>query len=571
MGTSEPQAAARGNQAMKFAAGAIVLAAITILLMPTPEGMLPEGKRLIAVTILMAGLWVTQAIPLAATSLLPLVLFPVLGIQTAKEVSSSYINDNVFLYLGGFIIALGIERWHLHRRIALNVVRVVGVSPKRLVLGFLLATAGLSMWISNTATTMLMLPIALALLKTLDDEQSRNAAATGADARPDLLSKRLAVPLLLAIAYAASIGGLTTIIGTPTNNQAVGNYRKLFVAPVTADMKRDSGDAATVGQRYGEEGAVAENARRSQLDISVAQWMLACVPIGAIYLFVTWFVLTFRLPGSTSHDVTMKAELAKRLRGLGKATFAERMMLAVFVSTAVLWVFRQPLVIGTTTILPGWSGLVAGWFRFLGVNAEGENFAVTAASFINDSTVSMFVAVLLFCLPSGTRDCEGRSVPLMDWKTASGLPWDIMLLFGGGFALAGAFGSTQLSQWLGDVLQGPLQGKPIWLVIAIVCLLMTFLTEFTSNVATINILMPTLCAICVALKIDPRMLVVPATLATSCAFMLPIATPPHAIVFGSGRIKVADMVAYGILLNLMGVPILTAGTYLFIKPLMGIP
>ncbi|MFY9256413.1 MAG: SLC13 family permease, partial [Fuerstiella sp.] len=347
MGTSEPQAAARGNQAMKFAAGAIVLAAITILLMPTPEGMLPEGKRLIAVTILMAGLWVTQAIPLAATSLLPLVLFPVLGIQTAKEVSSSYINDNVFLYLGGFIIALGIERWHLHRRIALNVVRVVGVSPKRLVLGFLLATAGLSMWISNTATTLLMLPIALALLKTLDDEQSRNAAATGADARPDLLSKRLAVPLLLAIAYAASIGGLTTIIGTPTNNQAVGNYRKLFVAPVTADMKRDSGDAATVGQRYGEEGAVAENARRSQLDISVAQWMLACVPIGAIYLFVTWFVLTFRLPGSTSHDVTMKAELAKRLRGLGKATFAERMMLAVFVSTAVLWVFRQPLVIGT--------------------------------------------------------------------------------------------------------------------------------------------------------------------------------------------------------------------------------
>ena len=299
--------------------------------------------------------------------------------------------------------------------------------------------------------------------------------------------------------------------------------------------------------------------------------MLACVPIGAIYLAVTWFVLTRKLPHSTDHDHTLRLELRKRLSSLGKPTFAELMMLMVFVLTAMLWVFRQPLVIGVTTVLPGWSSLAVSWFQFLGVSGPGEDFASTAGSFINDSTVSMLMAVLLFCLPSGTRDSVGRSVPLMDWKTASQLPWDIMLLFGGGFALAGAFGSTQLSEWLGSVLQGPLQGKPTWMVIATICLLMTFLTEFTSNVATVSTLMPTLCAICVALDVDPRLLVVPATLATSCAFMLPIATPPNAIVFGSGRIQVGDMVKYGVLLNIIGVPILTAGTYLFIKPLMGIP
>ncbi len=543
----------------------IVAAFAIILALPTPDGMLPEGKRLIAVTILMAGLWVTQAIPLAATSLLPLALFPVLGIQTAKDVSGAYINDNVFLYLGGFIIALGIERWNLHRRIALNIVRVVGVSPKRLVLGFLLATGGLSMWISNTASTLLMLPIALALLKTLDDEQSGvSGGEPSSDGMPgaELISTRLAVPLLLAIAYSSSIGGLTTIIGTPTNNQAVGIYREQFVKPLQLEV----GDSAGIDAPDG-----IQETNRSNMDISVAQWMLACVPIGAIYLAITWCVLTFRLPKKTEHDGALRAELRKRLVGLGKATFAERMMFAVFVATAALWVFRQPLVIGTTTVLPGWSGLVEPWFRFLGMSSTGVDFSATAQSFVNDSTVSMVIAVLLFCLPSGTRDASGRRVQLMDWKTASKLPWDIMLLFGGGFALAGAFGATKLSEWLGSVLQGPLQGQPTWVVIAVICLVMTFLTEFTSNVATISTLMPTLCAISIALEVDPRMLIVPATLATSCAFMLPIATPPNAIVFGSGRIKVSDMVRYGVLLNLVGVPVLTAGTYLFIKPLMGIP
>ncbi len=520
--------------AMRSVVIAIVACSVLVLLLPLPAGMKPEGQRLIAAIILMAGLWVTQAIPLAATSLLPLALFPLLGIQPAKQVSQAYINDKVFLYLGGFVVALGIERWNLHRRIALNIVNVVGVSPNRLVLGFLIATGGLSMWISNTASTLLMLPIAIALLKTLDDEQSSGRSS---ESSSGLISEKLAVPLLLAIAYSASIGGLTTIVGTPTNNQAVGIYSDLFP------------DAP---------------------GISFAQLMIASVPIGVVYMCIAWLVLTWRLPKATEHDGALRAELRTRLQRLGAASTAERRMLVVFAGTALLWVFRQKLEIGAT-VIPGWSLVVESWFGFLGTSMTAGQLTDAAGSFINDSTVAMLMAVLLFCIPSGTKTESGKSIPLMNWSTASKLPWDIMLLFGGGFALAGAFRTTELSEWLGQVLQGPLQQMPMWLVIATVCLLVTFLTEFSSNIATVSALMPTLCAICVALKVDPRLLLVPATLAASCAFMLPIATPPNAIVFGSGRLKVRDMVCYGIFLNLVGVPILTAGTYLFIKPLMGIP
>lgn len=518
---------------------AVVIGSVWVLLMPTPAGMPVVAQRVLAITILMAGLWMTQAVSLAATSLLPLVLYPIFGIQTAKVVSKAYINDNVFLYLGGFIIALGIERWGLHRRIALNIVRVVGVSPKRLVLGFLLATALLSMWISNTASALLMLPIALALLKTLDDEQLCDAGETRS---VDLLSSKLAVPLLLAIAYAASIGGLTTIIGTPTNNAAVAIYREKFVTDVTET------DSVVSEATAGDQTVAATN-----IDISVGSWMLACLPIGILYIAVTWYVLTRKLPRQTSHDASLRLELRKRLNGLGKPSPAEIQMMIVFGLTAALWVFRNPLSKWLTSSYPDSVDLT------------------TAVSFINDSTISIGMAFLLFCLPSGTRDTSGKSVPLMNWETASKLPWDIMLLFGGGFALAGAFDTSGLSEWLGDALQGPLQGKPLWMVIAAMCLLMTFLTEFTSNVATVTTLLPTLCALCVKLEVDPRMLIIPATLATSCAFMLPIATPPNAIVFASGRIKISEMVRYGLLLNLIGVPILTAGTYLLIKPLMQIP
>ncbi len=513
----------------RYTVPVLALACLLVMVLPTPDAMRPEAQRLIAITILMAGLWVTQAIPLAATSLLPLVLFPLLGVQTAEMVSRSYINDKVFLYLGGFVIALGIERWNLHRRIALNIVNVVGASPRRLILGFLIATAGLSMWISNTASTLLMLPIALALLKTLQEQSSEGH---GMDAGS--LAKSLAVPLLLAIAYSASIGGLTTIIGTPTNNQAVGIY------------EQEIPDAR---------------------EIAVAQWLAVGVPIGLIYLAVAWFVLTRGLPDTSQHAGTLRGELFQRLKALGSVSTAERRMLTVFTATALLWVFRKPLDVGPIYI-PGWSQLAESWFAWLGTTPGAP--AVEPTHFVNDSTVAMLMAVALFFIPSGSRSATGQSVALMNWQTAAKLPWDIMLLFGGGFALASAFSSTELSNWLGAALEGPLTGQPLWLIVAVVCLFMTFLTEFTSNVATVSTLLPTLCALCLSLGVDPLLLVVPATMATSCAFMLPIATPPNAIVFGSGLIEVKSMVRYGLVLNLVGIPILTIATYVLVKPIFGI-
>lgn len=528
------QTPATGGRLMQIAVTIIVLSAVVILQVPTPDGMQPAAQRLLAVTVLMAGLWMTQAISLAATSLLPLALYPVLGIQPAKVVSKAYINDNVFLYLGGFIIALGIERWGLHKRLALNIVRVVGVSPRRLILGFLIASGTLSMWISNTATTLLMLPIALALLKTLDDEQTTTTGPS--------LSHRLAVPLLLSIAYASSLGGLTTIIGTPTNNAAVAIYRETFVdTTASSDTIADEANASELP------------ADLADVDISVAGWMIACIPIGLVYAAVCWLVLTFGLPRATDQDDVMQQELGRRLSALGRPSAAETRMLLVFSATAVLWVLRKPM-----------SLFLKGLFA-------ASPDVMTAVDFVNDSTISVAMAILLFCLPSGERGPRGQSQPLMNWETAAKLPWDIMLLFGGGFALAGAFESTQLSGYLGDVLQEPLQGMALWKIIAVLCLFMTFLTEFTSNVATVNTLLPTLCVLCVKLNVDPRLIIVPTTLATSCAFMLPIATPPNAIVFGSGRIRVSEMMKYGLLLNLVGVPILTAGTFLLIKPLLGIP
>lgn len=521
-----------------------VVLAIGLIFSSPPENMTPEALRLIAVVVLMAGLWVTQVIPLAATSLLPLVLFPLFGIQAAKAVSGTYINDQVFLYLGGFIIALGIERWQLHTRIALHIVRLVGVSPRRLVLGFMLATAGMSMWISNTASALLMLPIGLALLKTL----SKFSPATAITSKQqggvisEGLGDRLAVPLLLGIAYAASLGGMTSIIGTPTNNQAVGVYHKMF-----PDLP----------------------------ELTVANWLMACLPIGVIYLGLAWVVLTWKLPKHTDTGSGVREVLRSRLKDLGSPKPAELRMLAIFVLTASLWVFRKPLEFGSIKLLVGWSEAFPAWVRWLGVSdpvwADSSPLPSSHASFVNDSTISMLMAFVLFCIPSGTRDENGKSVRLMDWDTASRLPWDVVLLVGSGFALASAFGETGLSEWAGLFLQKHMQDLPLWLVIACVCLLMTFLTEFTSNVATVSTLMPTIGALCLALDVDPRMVMVPAALATSCAFMLPIATPPNAIVFGSGRIPVREMVRYGVLLNLVGVPVLTAATWLFIKPILGIP
>lgn len=534
---------------------ALFVIAIILLVSPIPEGMKPEAHRLIAVTFLMSGLWVTNVIPLAATSLMPLVLFPLLGIMKPDDVSKSYMSDTLFLYVGGMIIALGIERWQLHRRIALHLVNLVGISPKRLVLGFLLATGILSMWISNTACTLLMLPIVLAMLRTMDEaasESGRTEAAAGSFSAADAehhsrnrdqtavtrRTDQLAVPLLLAIAYSSSLGGMTTLVGTPTNSSAAGIYRdQMPNAP----------------------------------EISMAAWLLVCGPIGAVYLAVTWFVLTRGLPGSTQSDRLLQLDLREKLRSLGRPGVAEVRMFLVFAFTGLLWICRKPLIVGEWTLLPGWLDACTSLFRSLGpwfpvvpgVSSKGE--------FLSDATVSMGVAVLLFLLPSGMKDERGQSQPLMDWKTAEKMPWDMILLFGGGFALADAFRQTDLSGWLGQALQEPLRGQSPWLVIAVLTGIMIFLTEFTSNVATVNTVMPTLLAMAEPLGMDPRLIFLPVTLAASCGFMLPIGTPPNAIVFSTGRVSTRQMAVYGLTLNLVGIPILTIGTFLIIRPLLGIP
>lgn len=511
----------------------LLLLSVVVLLLPVPAGMTTAAHRLLAVTVLMGGLWVTQALPLAATSLLPLVLFPLLGILSAEQVGRTYMNDTLFLYVGGMIIALGIERWHLHRRIALNLVSWIGVSPRRLVLGFLISTAGLSMWISNTACTLLMLPIAVAMLKTFDESDSTAAAdsAGGGIRRSD----QIAVPVLLAITYAASLGGMTTPVGTPTNNAALGIYRdQLPDAP----------------------------------DISVAQWILVAVPAGVLYLGAAWLLLTRSLPRHTAGDSLLQNDLQQRLRQLGPASVAERRMLLMFAVTGLLWVCRRPLQLQHITLLPGWLDLYLSAFRQVTVWCGGSLAHVPSGDMISDATVAMLMAVLLFVLPSGTVDEQGGPVRLMDWTTAHRLPWDMILIFGGGFALAEAFRATELSAWLGVALQGPLQQLPAWVVIGVLCGMMIFLSEFSSNIAMVTALMPTLLAIAEPLGMDPRVLFIPVTLAASCGFMLPIATPPNAIVFGTGRIPVRQMMGYGLLLNLMGIPLLTACGVLLVGPLL---
>jgi sodium-dependent dicarboxylate transporter 2/3/5 len=495
-------------------------AAFVYLLWPV-DGQMPDVRqRLLAVTVLMAVLWATQAIHISATSLIPLVAFPLLGIQTAKDVSNAYINENIFLYLGGFIIALGIEKWNLHRRIALLVIRLIGTSPRQLLMGFMSATAFLSMWISNTASTLLMLPIGLAMLTTLDDSPFGDRSDNGPNP--------LGANLMIGIAWAASIGGMSTLVGTPTNLSFSGIWVESF--PNAPEM-------------------------------SAGPWMMNALPVCLVMLTIAWLTLGFGMKSTDTGSQTRDNYIRDQLASLGKPGRAELWMLVIFFATAVLWIFRKPLQFGAEPILPGWGPVVSNMLLGWGVD---EQLATKA---VHDSTVAMAMSLLMFFIPADkTRD--GKTRYLMDWKTVEGLPWGVLLLIGGGFALAGAFASTGLSQWIGQGVTERLSGMPTWSIVGSLCLLMTFLTEFTSNIATVNTVMPILAS--VQLDVDPRLIMIPATLSTSCAFMLPIATPPNAIVFASGRIPMRRMIMLGFMLNLIGVVVITIGGLLLLGPTMGI-
>lgn len=499
-----------------------VCSCLAILAWPTSAELPVAAQRLAAVAALMAIFWVTQALPIAVTSLLPLVLFPVFGIEATRKVAGSYLDDSSFLYLGGFILAIAIERWGLHRRISLAVLVRIGASPERLVLGFVLTTAFISMWISNTATTLMMLPIALSVLRLLEDRGVGSSAQADSPPtvplhprEPDLERRSqhpLSAPLILGVAYAASIGGMATLVGTPTNVAFVKIWRAAFP---------------------------------DQAVISAAQWMLVWTPFALIFCLVAWRILCLGLPRSGQSPEIQLSLLSDELKRLGPLKTGERWILIIFGITALLWLTRTDLDLGIGPRIPGWQNLASLWLAWWGREQ------VEVGDWFNDATVAMAAAICTFIIPV-ERDLHGRTRYLMDWRAASAVPWGVMFLFGGGFALAEAFRSTGLSAWTGQWLATAFQGQPAWLVLVSVVVVLTFLTEFTTNVATVNALLPILAGLAGALGYPPALLLIPATVATSNGFMMPTGTPPNALAYATGRVRIQQMVGYGLALNLVG-------------------
>ncbi|MFB9730879.1 SLC13 family permease [Ornithinimicrobium kibberense] len=476
-----------------LAAGLVAALAIYLLMGDVAH----PAKLTAAVAVLMGIWWMTEALPIPATALVPLVVFPVLGEASVNDVGASYGNNIIFLFMGGFMLALAMQRWNLHRRIALVTVRAMGTNPAMVVAGFMIATGFLSMWVSNTATAVMMLPIGvsvLMLVTTLGEKVGEPAAAGADQGEPDLQSKKVkdaviesnfGTALMLGIAYAASIGSLGTIIGTPPNTLMV--------------------------------GYLAEN---HDIDVGFGQWMLVGVPLAVVFLVIAWFLLTkvlFKpeideIPGGRT---LMDEEVAK----LGRMSQGEIRVLALFVLAALAWV-TVPLI---------WE--------------EPP---------ISDAGIAMAVALLLFLLPAGAA----RGVRLLDWESAVELPWGVLLLFGGGLALSAQFGASGLTEWIGGQAEG-LGGLPVVLLVVVFAAGIIFLTELTSNTATAATFLPVAGGVALGIGVDPMLLVIPVALAATCAFMLPVATPPNAIAFGSGYVTIPQMMKGGLWLNLIGIVLVT--------------
>lgn len=474
----------------------IIVPAIILVFVDFGEN--EQTSRMAAIAILMSIFWITEAIPLAATALLPLTLFPVLGIASSKQVASQYTNSTVFLLIGGFLIALAMQKWNLHKRIALSVLSVCGESPVSMVVGFVVATAGLSMWISNTATTLMMMPIALAIISRYTHFLSEK--------KINLFS----VGLLLSIAYSASIGGMLTLVGTAPNLVFANFYQQ----------------------------AIGES-------VGFAQWMMIAMPIGLCMLIVLLLIIgLFYLRGLP--DTKGLTQLVKDEKNqLGRISNAESVVLVVFLLTAILWITRKNIAVGEL--------FVQGWGHYL-----------PFGKMVDDGTVAVAMATLLFFIPVTTA--KGERTTILDQHVFSELPWAIVLLFGGGFALAFGFSESGLSTYLAEQLQG-LKAVSLPVLIGLVSIGMNLLTELTSNTATTQLVMPILLSAAKVIGVSPVWIMVPAVLSASCAFMFPVATPPNAIIFGSGRIKVIEMIKVGLLLNVIAIVIISCFSYWLIPVL----
>ncbi len=498
----------------------------------------PAATRMFAIILLMAIWWITEAIPLAATALLPIVLFPLLGIMRGREVpagglveygegvlpgdidvifpnvADQYMDWVILLFMGGFMIAVAVEKWSLHRRIALHVLRIIGGQPHRLVLGFMVATGFLSMWLSNTATAMMMMPMGLSLILLYED-LNRQALASGGEVPAN--AGNFALNLLLGIAYSASIGGFATLIGTPPNGVLVTQLGQLFP------------DAP---------------------DITFSAWLLFAFPLTVVYMLIAWVLLTrivFPLPKETpfSGEGFIDREIGK----LGPMSIEERRVGWVFFTVALLWMTRKERLLGEEIDLFGWSYYLDSLLTSFGGSPVGY--------MIDDGTVSIAMALTLFIIPAG-KQTGGR---LLDWDDAKKIPWGILLLFGGGLAIAKGFTTSGLSDYVAMQL-GELLGdaSPLVIVTSTVAFI-TALTEVSSNTATISLSLPIMASLSQAIEAHPLLLLIPTTLAASCAFMLPVSTPPNAIIYGSGRVPIVKMVVAGVWLDLLSVLLLTLFVY----------
>jgi sodium-dependent dicarboxylate transporter 2/3/5 len=454
------------------------------------EGLNPAAQAVLATTAWVAVWWITEAMPMAATALLPVVLFPITGGLDLDTTTTTYFSPIVVLFLGGFVIAIAIERWNLHQRIAMNIIKIIGTNSQRIILGFMVATAFLSMWISNTATTLMMLPIGLAIAKKISEMQQNTSEKE---------IRKFRKALMLGIAYAASVGGMATLIGTPTNAIFAGIVNEIF-----------------------------------GVEITFVQWFSFGLPLSIILLLLAWLYLTkvaFTL--SSMEAKGAKQEIGDHLKSFGKMSYEEKMVALVFGITAASWILRSFVLVN---IIPN----------------------------INDTVIAIFGALSLFLIPASEK-----GTMLMDWKSAEKLPWGILILFGGGLTIAAGFTNSGLAEWVGGRLS-VMQNFHYALILLVVILMVNFFTEITSNVATASVMLPILASLASSIGVHPYGLMAGASIAASCAFMLPVATPPNAIAYASGFLEIDDMVKNGIWMNLISSLLLFLFIYFLMPPIWGI-